>query len=97
MVSLKSLAEQSCRELVGMSHTTQSNLSERVICNTAVRNISSKTRDTHDSLVIDLENSLEVGVDSEQLSAQPSIRGNGNAVLASHGDHGVSVVSVEAL
>ena len=56
--------------------------------------ISGESTEAHKSHVVDLEDSLEGGVDSHQLLAQSSISSDSHAVLASHSHHGVTVVLI---
>ena len=44
-----------------------------------------------------LVSSLEVSVDSHKLSTKSGISGDSDAIFATHGDHRVTVVSVNTL
>ena len=59
--------------------------------------ISSESGDTHEALVIDLENPLEVGVNGHQLCGETGVGSDGDTVLAGHGDHHVAVVIEDRL
>lgn len=59
--------------------------------------ISSESRDTHEALVIDLEDSLEVGVNGHQLCGETGVGSDGDTVLAGHGNHHIAVVIEDGL
>ncbi len=59
--------------------------------------VGGETRDTHEAAVIDLEDTLEVGIDGHQLGRQASVGRNSNTVLARHSNHHITVVIEDRL
>ena len=59
--------------------------------------IGAEARDAHECVVVDLEDALEVCVDGHELRGETGICGDGDAVLASHGNHHVTVVVKDRL
>ena len=71
-----------------------SHLSLPVIVHLQGLTVSGEARDAHETLLIDLEHTLEVAVDGHQLGGKTRICRNSHAVLALHGKHRVSVIFV---
>ena len=59
--------------------------------------ISCETGDAHEAVVVHLEHSLEVCVNSHKLRRETGVCGDGDTVLASHGNHHVTVVVEDRL
>ena len=57
-------------------------------------NVSGEAWYAHEALVRDLEDSLEVAINRHELSREPGVCCYRDAVLARHGDHGVTIVLV---
>ena len=55
-------------------------------------NICGESGDTHEALVIYLEDSLEVCVNSHQLRGETGVSSDGDTVLARHSNHHITVV-----
>ena len=49
--------------------------------------VGGEARDTHEALLVDLEHTLEVAIDSHELRGESSISCDRHAVLAFHGNH----------
>jgi hypothetical protein len=56
--------------------------------------VSGESTESHEGEIVDLEDSLEGGVDSHELLTESSISSDSYAVLSSHSDHGVTVVLI---
>lgn len=54
--------------------------------------IGGEARESDEELVVNLGNALKIRGYSLELNAEPSVAGNGEAVLADHSHHGASVV-----
>ena len=59
--------------------------------------ISSEPGDAHEAAVIDLEYSLEVGIDCHLLGGEAGVCGDRDTVLASHGNHHITIVVEDRL
>jgi hypothetical protein len=67
------------------------------IINLQCLHVSGEPRDAHEAGIVDLEDSLKVGVNGHQLGRETGVSGDCNTVLACHGYHDVTVVVEDGL